>query len=106
MELILGLKPMTQFDAAAMPMFASFQKEPDLKGYETKPIAIDLSEVNKKTAWGSDQSRHMDFSKEDAADDLLLNEVIWRSIRGARSPMPAPVRAAFVFAHQKDDDDD
>src|SRR5207302_2457373 len=32
-ELILGLKPMSQFDAAALPMFASFQKEPDLRAY-------------------------------------------------------------------------
>ena len=43
----------------------------------------------------------MDFTKEDAADDLLLNEVIWRSVRGADSPMPAPVRAAFVFPHRE-----
>ena len=41
-----------------------------------------------------------------SADDLLLNEIIWRSVRGADSPMPAPVRAAFVFAHPKDGDDD
>jgi len=50
----------------------------------------------------------MDFTKEDAADDLLLNEVIWRSVRGATSPMPAPRRAAFVFTARKkaDTDDD
>ncbi len=46
----------------------------------------------------------MNFAQEDAVDDLLLNEVIWRSVRGADSPMPAPVRAAFVFAHRDDDD--
>ena len=33
MELILGLKPMSQFDAAATPMFASFQGTPDLRPY-------------------------------------------------------------------------
>src|SRR5205807_145993 len=33
MELILGLKPMSQFDAAAMPMFHSFQPQPDLRPY-------------------------------------------------------------------------
>ena len=48
----------------------------------------------------------MNFAREDAADDLLLNEVIWRSVRGADNPMPAPVRAAFVFTHPKDKDDD
>jgi hypothetical protein len=48
----------------------------------------------------------MDFSVEDAADDLLLNEIVWRSVRGAGSPMPAPRRAAFVFASEEDEDED
>jgi hypothetical protein len=39
-------------------------------------------------------------------DDLLLNEVIWRSVKGADHPMPAPVRAAFVFAHPEEDEED
>jgi len=47
----------------------------------------------------------MDLTKEDAADDLLLNEVIWRSVRGADQPMPAPRRAAFVRSTGKPDDD-
>ena len=40
------------------------------------------------------------------AADLLLNEIIRRSVRGPDSPMPAPKRAAFVFAHPAKDDDD
>ena len=48
----------------------------------------------------------MNFTVEDAADDLLLNEVVWKSVRGPDSPMPAPVRAAFVRAPARDDDDD
>jgi hypothetical protein len=48
---------------------------------------------------GAQLSESLDFRKEDAADDLVLNEIIWRSVRGPTSPMPAPVRAAFVFPH-------
>ena len=44
--------------------------------------------------------------REDAADDLLLNEVIWRSVRGPDQPMPAPVRAAFVFALEEAEDEE
>lgn len=107
MELILGLKPMSQFDAAAMPMFASFQKEPDLTPYKCKPVEVDMTARNQRLAWGAKESLKMDFSKEDAADDLVLNEMIWRSVRGANSPMPAPRRAAFVFTKTgKDEDDD
>ncbi len=106
MELILGLRPMSQFDAVATPMFASFQSQPDLRPYTHEPARIDLNEKNLKTAWGSDLSRKMNFTREDAADDLLLNQVIWRSIKGADSPMPAPKRAGFVFVKKEKDDDD
>jgi DNA-binding beta-propeller fold protein YncE len=101
MELILGLKPMSQFDAAAMPMFASFQAEPDLRPYDAAPENIDLDEKNRLTAWGAQLK--MNFAKEDAADEFLLNEVVWKSVRGPDSPMPAPVHAAFVFGHKDED---
>src|SRR6185295_18035975 len=96
-ELILGLKPMSQFDAAARPMFNSFQAAADLRPYTALPANVDLEQRNPSFAWGGQFK--MDFSKEDAADDLLLNEVILRSVRGADSPMPQPVRAGFVFPH-------
>lgn len=108
MELILGLRPLSQFDLAATPMFNAFQNQPDNRPFTHEPARVDLNAKNVKTAWGSQISRKMNFAKEDAADDLLLNEVIWRSVKGADSPMPAPTRAAFVFAtnKEKDDDDD
>ena len=68
--------------------------------------AVDLTEKNSRTAWGTKLSEKFDLTKEDAVDDLLLNEVIWRSVKGAASPMPPPVRAAFVFPHLKKDKDD
>jgi hypothetical protein len=46
------------------------------------------------------------LEKEDAADDILFNEVIWKSVKGAHSRMPAPVRAAFFLPKKKEDDDD
>jgi hypothetical protein len=36
MELILGLRPMTHFDAAARPMHAAFQAQPDPKPYQAE----------------------------------------------------------------------
>lgn len=104
MELILGLRPMSQFDAAATPMFNSFQTTPDLRPYRARPANVDLEERNPAHAWGG--HLEMNFAREDAADDLLLNEVIWRSVRGPDSPMPAPVRAAFVLEHQEEKDAD
>jgi DNA-binding beta-propeller fold protein YncE len=97
-ELILGLQPMSQFDAAALPMHRAFQAQADLRPYVAAPAQVDLKARTPKLAWGSRLSETMNFAREDAADDLLLNEVIWRSVRGPQSPMPAPTRAAFVFA--------
>ena len=97
MELILGLKPMSQFDAAATPMFASFGRKCDTTPYIHEPARVDIEAKNLATAWGAKLSAGFDFTKEDAADDLLLNEVIWRSVKGPNSPMPAPVRAAFFM---------
>jgi DNA-binding beta-propeller fold protein YncE len=105
MELILGLEPLSQFDAAAMPMYRSFQPKPHLRPYRAVPVAVDLDERNTARSWGSDESERMDFSREDAADDLLLNQVIWQAVRGSAQPMPAPVRAAFVRTAEDDDDD-
>jgi hypothetical protein len=104
MELILGMKPMSQFDAAAMPMFAAFQAKPNLAPYTARPVTVDLTQKNGATAWGAEEAKTMNLAKEDAVDDLLLNEMIWRSVRG--EPMPAPRRAAFVFTRGDGDDDD
>jgi DNA-binding beta-propeller fold protein YncE len=104
--LILGLEPLSQFDAAARPMYASFQSHPNLWTYEKVVPKVDLEERNKITAWGVKLSETFDFARQDSVDDLLLNEVVWRSMKGPHWPMPAPVRAAFVCPRVKPEKDD
>jgi hypothetical protein len=87
-------------------MFNAFQSTPDLRPYIALPARIDLEEKNTKSSWGEKASRTMDFSKEDAVDDLLLNKVIWQAVRGEDSPVPPPTRAGFVFTHDKSKPDD
>jgi DNA-binding beta-propeller fold protein YncE len=99
MELILGLKPMSQFDAAARPMYNAFQNKPNPTAYVHEVPETDLKAVNIAGTWGAKLSETFDFSQEDLNDDLLFNEVIWRSVRGEQASMPPPVRAAFVFPH-------
>jgi hypothetical protein len=96
MELILGLPFLSQFDAGATPMYNSFTPTPDTTSYTCRPTRVDLGERNPPGAYGQSRSEQMDFSREDAAPDLELSEIIWKSMRGAGSPMPAPVRSAFV----------
>ena len=106
MELILGLKPMSQFDAAARPMFESFQAKADPAGYRHVVPEVDLAATNKEDDREARLSAGFDFSKEDRVDDRLFNEVIWHSVKGPNVPMPAPVRAAFVVPKVKQDKDD
>ncbi len=95
MELILGLEPLSQYDAAATPMYRCFTNKPDFTPYTCRPARWDLNEKNPANAWGWRESLAMDLSKEDRVDDWLFSEIIWRSVKGADHPMPAPVRSIF-----------
>ncbi len=90
-ELLLGLPPMTQYDAAAMPMYNSFGTAADLRPYNAIKPKIDVNEKNTQTAWGAKESMEMNLDEVDQAPMFALNEIIWKSVRGADSPMPLPV---------------
>lgn len=88
MELILGLKPMTHFDAAATPMVACFNAAPDLTPYTPVTPKQSLTERNPGSAPGAKKSAAMDFREADLIDDDELNDVLWRAIKGTEPPAP------------------
>lgn len=90
-ELLLGMPPMSQYDAAAMPMYASFGTQAQVTPFNVIPPRIDVNATNKAGDYGSEESRKMDFSDVDRAPIHALNEIIWKSVKGADSPMPPPV---------------
>ena len=106
MELILGVQPMSQFDAAARPMYASFTAKPDLSGYAHEVPKVDLTEKNKPGGFGAAWMEKQDLSKEDTLDDLIFSEIIWKAVKGVKSPMPPPVRAAFFVPLKAKKDDE
>src|SRR5512140_801698 len=95
-ELILGLPPMSQHDASATPMTPAFADAPDLAPFAHLETKIPFYEMNPDGAPMQALAGTWDFTVEDAAPDLALNEAIWKSVRGADSEMPAPVNASFV----------
>jgi DNA-binding beta-propeller fold protein YncE len=105
-ELILGLPPMSQYDAAATPLFNAFSPAPDRRPYAAIRARVSLDEKNAASAPGARESARMDFSAPDRAPDLALNEIVWKAMRGAGSPMPPPRRAAFVRGIEKEEDDE
>jgi DNA-binding beta-propeller fold protein YncE len=96
-ELILGLDPMSQFDAAARPMYNAFTAKPDVTPYRHRPAGVDINARNTRNAPMAEASARLDLEIEDRADDLLFNEIIWKAVKGKNAVMPPPVRAAFVL---------
>lgn len=105
-ELILGLPPMSQYDAAAMPLYECFTGKPDFSPYTAKPAQVNLEQRNIAVNESSKRSQHFNFAKEDAIPDLELNDVIWKYVKGETAVMPAPKRSAFVILEKKKKDDD
>jgi hypothetical protein len=96
MELILGLEPLSQYDAGAQPMFNAFMATPDLTPYEHLEAQIDINAKNDPFAYGAERSRQMDFTEYDRIDDFELNEILWRSIMGVDAPLPPAARRAIA----------
>jgi hypothetical protein len=93
MALILGLKPMTHFDASSRPLAAAFAAQPNLTPYIAEPARISLTERNPAATSAARAAEKMDFDEADEADDDALNAMLWEMIR--KSPAPPPVRSYF-----------
>jgi len=91
MELLLGLPPMSQYDAAAMPMYGSFGNQPVTTPFDVIKPLIDVDAKNTKNSYGAKESSRMNLKEVDRAPMHALNEIIWKSIKGKDSVMPAPV---------------
>jgi len=104
-ELILGIPPMTQYDAAAMPLWRCFSDSADLKPFDVKPLQTDINARNTVENVWQRKSETFDFSKEDRIPDRVFTEVIWKAVKGADAIVPAPRRAAFVKLNETKDDD-
>jgi len=105
-ELILGLPPMSQYDAAAEPMWRCFSSTPDLTPFSSVPALVDLNEKNTKHTASAKLSATFDFSKEDRIPDLVFSEVIWKAVKGEESVMPAPRRSAFVKMVENEEEEE
>jgi YVTN family beta-propeller protein len=104
MELILGLPPMTQYDAASIPLWRSLNNVPDHPVFNVRPNIMDLNEKNTAENRWQEMSEKFDFTAEDKVNDAQFNEVIWKAVKGIDSPCPPSVRAAFLKTGSEVDD--
>ncbi len=99
MELLMGLPPMNQYDAVA-----DYINDFDTTAGNSEPYtAIKPSAriVGRKTPGSSamrpgspqyklaQQTKGMDFVHPDSANPKLLNEILWKSVKGFHAKMPA-----------------
>ncbi len=107
-ELILGMPPMNQIDAAARPMVECFTDTPDLTPYVAEASNIPLDQLNPPPQAITDPeqrrfalaSQTLPLDEVDQCDEDLLNRILWHAQRGA-APYPA-----WAIHYQDDDDDD
>lgn len=96
MEQILGMKPMNQFDASAVPMFDCFTDTPDFTPFKSVPTNIPIDTMNPDPKAILDPilradalvSATLNFAEIDRAPEDVLNRIIWRSVKGSQVPYP------------------
>lgn len=104
---ILGMPPMNQFDASAVPMWDAFTDVPDFTPFESVASNIPLDQMNPDPKAILDPvlrsdalaSARMNFREVDRAPEDVLNRILWRAMKGTAAPYPE-------WAVQADADDD
>jgi hypothetical protein len=115
MELLLGIQPMTQYEAIAAaiddwdssptnaaPYDAIFPAENLIADINPQPSKLSAGDPRRRLVELSDE---MDFRRADAAPTALLNEVVWKSVRGISSE-PPPMRVSNTLPAANDGDGD
>lgn len=87
----LGLPPMTQYDAAATPMFRCFTNDLTFTKHQVLQPKIDLLAKNTPSSPGAKQSAMMDFDEYDEAPEDELNRILWAGSQGEHTPYPVPI---------------
>jgi hypothetical protein len=88
MELLMGLPPLSQYDATAPSFKNLFTATPDMTPFDAVAPGVNLGDTNMKTAYGAGESLKMAFDREDQAPADRLNRILWHSIKGKDVPYP------------------
>ncbi|MEO8191088.1 MAG: alkaline phosphatase family protein [Acidobacteriota bacterium] len=95
-ELILGLPPLSQCDAAARPLYGAFSSSPVTSSWTHRPARVSIDEQNGEDTPGAEESAAANLKDADRAPDVAFNEILWKVVRGRASRMPPPVHAGWV----------
>src|SRR6266446_2876359 len=96
-EEILGLAPLSQYDAAATPLWSAFTWSPDSTTFSQLPSTWPFTELN-PSAFRS-RIPVSDLAEADEADEMELNREIWESVHPGSAP--PPVRQSWVIGERR-----
>lgn len=108
---ILGMKPMNQFDASAVPMWDAFTDTPDLTPFTAVANNVPLDQMNPDPKALTDPvlradaiaSGRMNFREVDRAPEDALNRILWRAMKGTGEPYP---EWAITAGIEEDEDEE
>jgi len=75
-ELLLGLPPLSAYDATAVALNAAFTLVANIAPYDAIPPRVSITARNTAHAYGSKVSATMDLTRPDAVDDHVLNDIL------------------------------
>ncbi|HEX3457079.1 MAG TPA: beta-propeller fold lactonase family protein [Candidatus Baltobacteraceae bacterium] len=75
-ERILGLRPLSYYDATSAPLYEAFGSTPNVRPYDAVVPKVNPHALNRATAYGAATSARLDFSRPDAADPRILQDVL------------------------------
>ena len=103
-ELLLGMPPMTQYDATAAPLDVFASMPENTAPYQAiLPAREIIGQVNTPRAYRSaDSARLLNALVEESAPDEELNDILWHSIKGKT---PKPQRRYSLTLSKGDEDD-
>jgi len=96
-EGILGLPPLSQYDAGATPLWNAFTRRPDSTSFVHLPNTWPLHELNPSAFRSRIPAR--DLAEADEADEMELNREIWESVHPGSAP--PPVRQSWVIGERR-----
>ena len=106
MEMLLGLAPLTQYDAIANPIgnwdsrptnnesfTAILPEQPVMCQQTPQASSLKSSDPMRKLIL---RSAKLNFDRPDSAPAAELNEILWKGIKGAHVPVPKAKRGLVV----------
>jgi hypothetical protein len=93
---ILRLESLSQFDYYGRPLSGIFSSKPDLTPYAAIEAGVPLDERNPPQTTAARETRRLNLSREDPADEDLFNRILWAMIKGADRPYPGTRRLALL----------